>query len=263
MRPLICPQCGGQITDYRVGVTFATCGYCSTRFLIEENKLPPPAQVDPPEIEIPSDVRDGFIKVIGGVLAAVAVIAFIAVVASKGKKEPTYTSTLPFASRPTSTPYAPPTPTPDTAILRFGGLSDPTSIAVDTQGRIYVADNELRVQQFDESGELIKTLQVPGKGRNYDRAHVINKIGVAADGRLFVAVGGVILIYGENWSAAPRVVQVAPDFIQDLSVKADGSLLAVSDNDRVETLLFVNKNGGITRRIEAFTRTRWTLRCRP
>ncbi|HEV7699860.1 MAG TPA: hypothetical protein VGO43_06500, partial [Pyrinomonadaceae bacterium] len=265
MRPLICPQCGGQIDEYPAGATFATCEYCSTKFLIESNKAPrapeptiPLGPAQPPNLDT-GDPTTSFVKILGMVLGAIAVISTIAVVATQNKKP--YSSSGPSVGSLFRTPSPTPVPTatPDTSILRFGerGTYDgqfdgASSIAVDKLGRIYVSDNKLRVQQFDEKGNFIKVLQVPAKGRNYDRAHSIDKIEVGTDGKLYVAVGGVILIYTENWAAAPRVVQVAPDYIQDFALKADGSMLAVSDNDRIETLIFVNKSGGITRRIEGF-----------
>jgi hypothetical protein len=261
MRPLICPQCGGQIDQYPAGATFATCEYCATKFLIDDNKAPriPPKPPEPLDIDLSTpDPTASFVKILGAVVLALVIIGFIALVSINSSKTGPSRSIVPTLFK-TPSPTPVPTATPDAAVLRFGGpgtedgqFDDATSIAVDEQGRIYVADSTLRVQQFDETGRFIKVLHVPAKGRNYDRAHAIYKIVVGADGRLFVAVGGVILIYSSNWSATPRVVQVAPDYIQDLALKADGSMLAVSDNDRVETLLFVSKTGAVTRRVEGF-----------
>ena len=66
MRPLICPQCGGQITEYPEGARFTTCDYCETRFVIEENKAPrgPQAPVEAPEISTSFDVPP-FVRVLG------------------------------------------------------------------------------------------------------------------------------------------------------------------------------------------------------
>ncbi len=251
MRPLICPQCGGQIDEYAAGTAFTVCEYCGTKFLVEENKLPrvAPPVVDAPELE--TDPQPQFAKVLGIALVAVAGIVVIAVLASKPPKGIVPTSA--FVSKTASpTPVALATPTPDAALLRFGGFVDATSIAVDTQGRIYVADNKLRVQQFDATGALLKKLEVPQKGRNYERANVVDKIAVGANGRLYVAVHGVILVYGDNWNAAPHTVQVAPDYIQDIALKDDGSMIAVSTSDETETLLFVSRSGSITRRVRGF-----------
>ncbi len=48
MEALICPQCGGQITDYSPNQSFVTCGYCSTKVLINSAKPAPVKQVDGP-----------------------------------------------------------------------------------------------------------------------------------------------------------------------------------------------------------------------
>lgn len=259
MRPLICPQCGGQIDEYVAGATFTTCEYCSTKFLIEPNKAPKQPPAKPVDFDMPpTDVTEPFVKIIGVVIGVIVVVSLISLLVFKGAKPgASSVSSVPSVFRSSPTPS--PTPEPDRAILRFGGtgaenglFDDASSIAVDKQGQIYVADNKLRVQQFDAQGVFLKLLKVPANGRNYERARVIDKIAVASDGRLFVAVGGVILIYSQNWAAAPRVVHVAPDFIQDFYLKADGSMLAVADNDRIETLIYVNKNGGVTRRVEGF-----------
>lgn len=110
----------------------------------------------------------------------------------------------------------------------------------------------MRVQQFDDKGQYLSTIQVPAKGRNYDKARTIDKIDVGTDGKLYVAVGGVVLVYGENQSEFSKTIQVAPDYIQDFALKSDGGMLAISTNDSIETLLFINKAGGITRRIRGF-----------
>jgi hypothetical protein len=248
MRPLICPQCGGQIDEYATGAAFTVCEYCGTKFLVEENKVPRvPPVVDAPALE--TDPEPQFVKILGISLAAIAGIVLVAVLASKPSKG--IVPTTPFVSKAaTPTPVA--TPTPDPALLRFGGLVDATSIAVDTEGRIYVADNKLRVQQFDAAGNVLKRLDVPAKGTVYERAHVVYKVAVGSDGRLFVAVGGAILVYGENWNAKPRTLHDAPNYIQDFVVRPDGSLLAISDNDEIEALLFFSKSGAITRRVQGF-----------
>jgi len=110
----------------------------------------------------------------------------------------------------------------------------------------------LRVQQFDDKGQYLKTIQVPSKGANYNKARTIDKIAVDADNKLYVAVGGVVLVYGEQSTEPIRTLQVAPDYIQDFALRSDGGLLMISDNDEIETLLFVNKAGKITKRVEGF-----------
>ena len=252
LEPLICPQCGGHITDYSPGATFAICGYCSTKFVVEDNKQRPIAVSSPvtPVVDIPdeSDPTQTVVKIFGGVIVAILVVGIISGLA--GKKRNTgavYNTSTTAASTPAAAPVSP----ANVRDLIQGQFGDARSIAVDKLGKVYLSDN-LRIQQFDDTGQFAKLLRVPGKGRNYEGADSIDKIEVADDGKLYVAVGGVILVYAENWATAPRVVQVAPDYIEDFALKPDGSMVAVSYGDNIETLLFINKQGGVTRHIEGF-----------
>ena len=252
LEPLICPQCGGQITDYPPGATFAICSYCSTKFHVDDNKQRPIAVPSPvtPVVDIPdeSDPTQTVVKIFGGVIVAILVVGIISGLA--GKKRNTgavYNTSTTAASTPAAAPVSP----ANVRDLIQGQFGDARSIAVDKLGKVYLSDN-LRVQQFDDAGQFVKLLRVPGKGRNYEGADSIDKIEVADDGKLYVAVGGVILVYAENWATAPRVVQVAPDYIEDFALKPDGSMVAVSYGDNIETLLFINKQGGVTRHIEGF-----------
>jgi len=257
MEPLICPQCGGQITDYVEGRTFATCGYCSTRFLIEQNRE---SVVSPPPVYEPLETTrfrpQVFVSVIGGVFAVIAFFVFVALVSSK--RTPTVGSTFYGTPRPSATtPALKSSPNPN--LLEFGGkgtgsglFQDANSIAVDRQGRIYVSDDSLRVQQFDEKGQYLKTVQVPANTGNYDHARTIDKIAVGQDNTLYVAVGGVIQVYPENAVKLSRVIEMAPDYIQDFALKSDGGMVIIYDDDRVETLIVVTKTGTITKRVTGF-----------
>src|SRR4051794_28549712 len=111
MRPLICPQCGGQIDEYAAGAAFTVCEYCGTKFLVDENKLPRvvAAPVDPPELET-EDPTAAFRKVLAGALIAIVVVIVISVFATKTQKSPTASATT-FASRTTPSPTPVVTPT--------------------------------------------------------------------------------------------------------------------------------------------------------
>ena len=254
LEPLICPQCGGQITDYTPGATFAICSYCSTKFLVEANKQrPAPIEVLPdatPAVDVPeeSDPSQSFVKIVGSIIFGILVVGIIAGLA--GKKSNTgavYSTPIIAGSSPSAVPVSP----ANIRDLIQGQFGDARSIAVDKLGKVYLSDN-LRVQQFDENGQFVKLLRVPGRGRNYEGAASIDKIVVADDGRLYVAVGGVVLVYAQNWATPPRTIQVAPDYIEDFALKPDGLMVAVSYGDNIETLLFINKQGNLTRHIEGF-----------
>ncbi len=261
MKPLICPQCGGKITDYKPSDSFAVCGYCSTKFVIEREPPQTPqfeptpkhfnASMSPPQI---------FATIFACAAIVLGLLIFIAVVSNKkdapDKPYVFYTTPTPF------TKYSPPispTPTPNLNLLEFGGkgtgdglFKDADSIAVDKEGRIYVGDDSLRVQQFDAEGKFLKLWQIPSQTVNYKRARTINKIAVDNDGNLYVAVGGVILIYKQDAGEPFHTIHNAPDYVTDFALRSDGGLLLISNNDQIETLFFVTKNKKVTRRIKGF-----------
>jgi sugar lactone lactonase YvrE len=260
MKPLICPQCGGKITEYSPFQTFATCEYCATRFVIEPDK--PKITVAPEPIydygQNQTTSPNIFVFVIGAVVLVFGVVIFLAVLMSGKAAEPKRT----VYNKPnytTPTPRVSPTPTPNPNLLEFGGkgtanglFKDAGALTVDKQGRIYVGDQTLRVQQFSDKGEFIKLWQIPSKTVNYRRARYINKIAVGDNGKIYVAVGGVILIYDEESSEPIGTIHTAPDYIVDFALRSDGCLLYVSNNDQIETLSFVNKDRKVTRRITGF-----------
>jgi len=75
---------------------------------------------------------------------------------------------------------------------------------------------------------------------------------VSDEGSLYVAVGGVVLIYGENPTKPSQTIQVAPNYIRDFALRNDGGMLMISTDDNIETLIFVSRAGKITRRIRGF-----------
>jgi hypothetical protein len=108
--------------------------------------------------------------VIGTTFAA-ALFIFVLIVflsLSKSKKEPSSQPSLrKQLTRHPSGPHLHPTEQ-----LEFGGkgtgnglFQDAGSIAVDKKGQIYVSDDTLRVQQFNDKGEFLKVIQVPANGR--------------------------------------------------------------------------------------------------
>jgi hypothetical protein len=260
MEPLICPQCGGKITQYLPGQAFTTCSYCSTAFRIDQNKE---KDVAPPVYEAAPSTGSRpelFVSVLIGVLVVFGALVFIGIVVSRRSTPaaPPYTPPRAVSPGSAASPVPSPVVTPNVNLLEFGGkgtgnglFTGANSIAVDKQGRIYVSDDSLRVQQFNEKGEFISVLQVPEKTAHYRRARTINKIAVADDGKLYVAAGGAVLIYEPN-STDPFIIHAAPDYIQDFSLRSDGGLLLVSNNDEIETLIYVNKARKRVRAIDGF-----------
>lgn len=264
MKPLICPQCGGKITDYKPTDSFTVCVYCETKFVIEREKKEYVAPPSPPVYEsFESSGSDNGVMV--GIIVLVLVVFLggvflFAIFSSKKTSENPYSgSNRPTYSTPTYIPPISPTPTPNLNLLEFGGkgtgeglFQDATSIAVDKEGRIYVGDDTLRVQQFDAEGKFLKLWQIPSEGKVYRKAKTIHKIAVDNDENLYVAVGGVVLVYKQDADKPFLTMHDAPDYTTDFALRSDGGLLLMSNNDQIETLFFVGKNKKITRTIKGF-----------
>ncbi len=123
---------------------------------------------------------------------------------------------------------------------------------MDKEGRIYVGDDTLRVQQFDAEGKFLKLWQIPSETVNYKRARTIQKVAVDGDNNLFVAIGGVVLVYKQDADKPFLTLHDAPDFTVDFALRSDGGVLLISNNDEIETLYFVNKNRKVTGSIRGF-----------
>ncbi len=261
MKPLICPQCGGKITEYSPWQQFATCDYCQTKFVIEQQK-PKTVEAATPvyqSLGTSSPNSNIIIGSIVGICLVIFGIFFFAIPANKKEPQPVSSRTYSTPTYPTVSPRLSPTPTPNLNLLEFGGkgtgdglFKDADSIAVDSKGRIYVGDDSLRVQQFNAEGKFLKLWQIPSQTVNYKRARTINKIAVGSDDTLYVAVGGVILLYNQESGEPVHTIHNAPDYTQDFALRSDGGLLLISNDDQIETLFFVTKNKKVTRRIKGF-----------
>jgi len=140
---------------------------------------------------------------------------------------------------PTAVPFAP-------LVLQFGGrgsgaglFSDARHVAVDAQGKIYVAEyTGGRVQVFDAAGKFLSQWMVG------DSRTIIRSIAVDRKGVLYVIAGGDIYRYatGSNKALGKWALKGKYSAYEDLAIAADGSLVAVVDG---ETLLRLDANGKI------------------
>lgn len=258
MKPLICPQCGGKITEYSPRQQFAVCDYCETKLVIETEKQNFYAFTEPEyePIDSSSPGRNVFISVITVAILVVFGVFFTAILTSKKDPKTTYPVYKPQVY-PTPIPISSPAPNPN--LLEFGGkgtgnglFDDAAAIAVDKQGRIYVADNSLRVQQFNEQGEFIKVWQIPTETLYYKRARSIEKIAVNDKDQLYVLVGGIVLIYENTGSQPLKIVHFAPNPIQDFVLRSDGGRLFLINDGELEYLVQVTETGKTVRRVNGF-----------
>jgi hypothetical protein len=262
MEPLICPQCGGKITEYRPSDITTVCGYCETKFVIEREptKPLPPVEFDFEPARSSLSSQQIFVTAIACAAIIIGGVIFAAIALNKREKSdiPRVDYTRPTPAVSYSPPISP-TPTPNLDLLEFGGkgtgeglFQDAGSIAVDKSGRIYVGDDSLRVQQFDSEGNFLKLWQIPSETVNYKRARTIHKVAVDGEDNLFVAVGGVVLVYKQDADTPFLTLHDAPDYTVDFALRSDGSMLLMSNNDKIETLFFISKYRKITRSIKGF-----------
>ncbi len=259
MKPLICPQCGGKITSYLPLQDFATCGYYETKIVNEQQK--PVARnefsaLPGQTFNLNSTVIAAFILGACVVFGAIILTAILNV-----KKEPSMPTITAYTPQSYSipTPLPSPSPTPDPNLLEFGGkgtgdglFQDADKIAVDKQGRIYVADETLRVQQFNEKGEFLKVWQIPAETKFYKRARSIRKIGIDSQDRLYVLVVGFVLVYENSSSDIQKIIHFEPNPIQDFAFRSDGDRLFLINNGETEYLMQINEAGKSSRRVNSF-----------
>ena len=259
MKPLICPQCGGNITEYSQWQKVINCQYCSTRFIVGEQNPAPVIDFEPSP-NVPLSFNSSALV---GAIAAICILFGGIIVFTLAKRKPKSTPpTYPVYKATPVTPQRSPVPesTPDPNQLQFGGkgtanglFQDASAIAVDRHGRIYVADDTLRVQQFNAQGEFLNVWQIPSSGKYYKKARTIQKIAVDDKDRLFVLVGGVLQIWEQNTIELPEMTyEAAPDYIVDFALRSDGGVLLTYIDDQIETLAYLNRNGKVTRRVEGF-----------
>lgn len=269
MKPLICPQCGGKIIEYSTEHNRAVCGYCSTSFVIAPEKRREKQTVkpnNPPIFEEPAfyypqtkSNANRFAAIIFTIFGLI--VFFVSIAIMTALKQSKTSSASPIYPR--STPYVAASPSPSPKLpgflLEFGGegteqgqFKSADEIAIAANGDIFVADETMRVQRFNGEGKFLDFWEVPSKTENYRRARSIDKLLVNDKNEILVLVGGVILIYDGVSKQPKKTIHFAPNYIQDVALRSDGSMLAILNRGEIEDLLYLNGAGKIMRRIPAF-----------
>ena len=253
-----CPKCGAPVTserptDFATTRTTVRCEYCHSQLIAPNELAGRPAQV----VQIKIGLSEGskFPKWIWLVLAIPLIGLIIAGLAALGALAPLFYSVSRPAVQPVK-PVAPTLPNKETkpgfasVLLDFGKegigagmLNDARSIAVDGAGRIYVGEyTGGRIQVFDPEGKFVTQWSIG------DRKTILRGLAADRKGTVYVVEGGRIDRYrGETGEKVGEVAYERNGF-DDVSVGADGGLVAAWQSNRDDIVVF-DANGKLVRTI--------------
>ena len=253
-----CPKCGAPVTserptDFATTRTTVRCEYCHSQLIAPNELAGRPAQV----VQIKIGLSEGskFPKWIWLVLAIPLIGLIIAGLAALGALAPLFYSVSRPAVQPVK-PVAPTLPNKETkpgfasVLLDFGKegigagmFSDARSIAVDGAGRIYVGEyTGGRIQVFDPEGKFVTQWSIG------DRKTILRGLAADRKGTVYVVEGGHIDRYrGETGEKVGEVAYERNGF-DDVSVGADGGLVAAWQSNRDDIVVF-DANGKLVRTI--------------
>jgi streptogramin lyase len=151
----------------------------------------------------------------------------------------TFTPTITPTITPTGTPTA--TFTPYVASTPWGGFNQPSAVAVDGNGDVYVADQGAnQVEKFNDSGSLVVSWGAGGKGKGKISYPAPMGVAVDSNGNLYVcgntpesverydASGNAVTQFtGANSIAFSGLKGVAVDAAGDLFISDSGNLRIV------------------------------------
>lgn len=256
MKAITCSQCGGLISKVSELQTIVQCDYCGAKVLItlenapsqndkSQNAEDKPKLINefgyPIDQDIPFDEKQPSNNFIGLKVITIMVVIGIgfvifSMVISNSKSIPQKTSLKPTAT---------PTPKKDyEVLLEFGGkgtsaglFNNPSEIAVETDGNIYVSDETLRVQRFDANGKFVSLWNVKG-----NKNEKIDKLAADADSNVYVLIGGEIVVYNGQTGEQKHVLSDSrKHYIDDFVLRDDGGMLYVAENTQNEE--FVHTKG--------------------
>jgi DNA-directed RNA polymerase subunit RPC12/RpoP len=204
-----CPSCGGDLNVASSERTI-TCRYCGSSVLVPEGMGAASGTPARQTVVIRGGSRTAAGCLVAGVAGLLVVAAALAVFLFAAVKEPSVkdsgSSMLRFGSEGTGS----------------GSFTDARHVAVDADGRIYVAEyGSGRIQVFEPDGSFISQWFVPGDpGSVY-----IHGMDATADGRLLVVFDGGVGVF--DGRTGEDLGSLWPVFgFMDVNVCGDGSILA-------------------------------------
>jgi DNA-binding beta-propeller fold protein YncE len=218
---LRCPSCTGPLDLATAREERVTCSFCGNTLVLPEDDAP---------VRLPQAARRGLVGVAVGVLvASVAIIVLGSVVAVfVGRPD---SSVTPPPTRPLARPAAgvPVTSALATTALEFGSkgigpgeFEDNRAIAVDPQGRMYVAEySNGRLQVFEPAGTFVTQWAL-------DEDRVV--LGVLADraGHVLVAYPGIVAVHDATTGAVRHRIDGV--WAEGMALTPDNRVLALNDD---------------------------------
>ncbi|MBA3633284.1 MAG: hypothetical protein H0W58_10835 [Acidobacteria bacterium] len=270
MKAIICPQCGGLISKITEQQAIVQCDYCGAKVMIPREIAPPNDKPNNTEAKpklinqfgypidqyVPFDKTNTSNNSIAPIVTAIFLIFGIGFIiflafASNSKSRPGITPSKPTSYKtPNKTSTTAPTPKKDyEVLLEFGGkgtsaglFDRPSEIAVDNDGNIYIADDTLRVQHFDEAGKFVNLWNVSG-----NKNETIDKLAADADGNVYVLIGGEIVVYAGKTGEQKHVLS-DKHYIYDFVLRDDGGMMLATENNGRDEIVQTNKGRKIVRR---------------
>jgi streptogramin lyase len=253
MQSLICPSCGGTLEVTDQNATTIQCKYCGTEAPVPQEMQRAAASVRVSQ-QIPGVARWIVIAVVAIVAITACAIcappllfsgAAIWSLGQAAQDAPTAEALLTLqAPQPT-----PATSTVATTVLSFGAkgagagqFDDPTALAVDRDGNIYVCDRlDGRLQKFDASGKFLWLQTLEGK-----RAGSLSLV-LDSNGHLYAVDAGNILQFdaasgkllatfkhGENTYYV--TLAIAPDnTLYAFSIEVDDDIVQLDTSGKILT----------------------------
>ena len=260
MKVFNCPQCGGSLEFERIESPLVRCNYCDSMVVVPAELRPPtPAPTSEPRTTFGDGVEPRKIALVIFALCILGggLLVFIVTSRSSNRNQRGVIPNYP----PRTTPTATPTPKPDgyTIAYTFGGkgtgpglFQDDMTVAVASDGQVYVSDESRRVQRFDASGKFVNTWNIPVETKWYEKLRGgPTKLLVNSAGQLYAVLAGVILkLDGETGEVLGAAH--GSDYIHDAANTLGGGLLIVSQKGDDDELVLLGTDGRAARRTHRF-----------
>jgi len=229
-KQLNCPSCGASV-KVRSGISDVNCQYCGNTLVMQTDKPSASQQAGSSSETGKSCGRAVVIMFLVGTLLTIGVAGLIVFIASSEVQKPGAVSSIVSTAIET-----------DLVVTEFGGtgtgpgyFTEPKSIAIDGNGRIYVGELETgRIQIFDSEGKFIDQWSFADNGEVYLMA-----MSCSSDGTLYMVYNSEINIHnGESGQHLGYLRHPDGWGFEDVDVSPDGRILGAWYCNSDDLMLF-------------------------